>query len=89
MRKNLQLMKRGHARLARPFRGERTELVVAHGNLIRLFVCLSLDLKPTTWLKMRTYNGGISVLLIEGKSRKTLASFNEASHLPLAMRTLS
>ncbi|HEY0469718.1 MAG TPA: histidine phosphatase family protein [Polyangiaceae bacterium] len=48
LRSNLARMRRAHARLALPARGERTELIVAHGNLIRLFVCLALDAKPVT-----------------------------------------
>lgn len=81
-------MERAHARLARPARGERTELVVAHGNLIRVFVCLSLKVKPATWLRMRIHNGSITKLLVKDESDEVLASFNETTHLPAALLTL-
>lgn len=85
---NLRRMQRAHARLARPARGERTELVVAHGNLIRLFVCLTLDVKPVTWLKMRIHNCSISVLLVKDDAQQVLSSFNETLHLPKALCTV-
>lgn len=88
LRQNLLRMHRAHARLARPARGERTELIVAHGNLIRLFVCLTLDVKPVTWLKMRIHNCSISVLVVRDDAEQVLSSFNETLHLPEALRTV-
>lgn len=82
VRESLNTMKRAFSRLARPARGERSELVVAHGNLIRLFVCLSLELEPATWLKMRIHNASITRLLVKDASGEVLASFNETTHLP-------
>jgi serine/threonine-protein phosphatase PGAM5 len=88
LRKNLATMQRAYARLARPARGERTELVVAHGNLIRLFVCLALRIKPTLWLKMHIHNGSITVLMIKDKAKGDhLLSFNETGHLAPKLRT--
>jgi serine/threonine-protein phosphatase PGAM5 len=89
LRKNLLRMQRIHTRLARPARGVRTELVVAHGNLIRMFVCLALKLKPTTWLKMSIHHCSVSVLVIKDDAKEILGSFNETGHLPLALRTFS
>jgi len=87
LRDNLLRMRRAHARLARPARGERTELIVAHGNLIRLFVCLALDVEPVTWLKMRIDNASISVLIVGDDAREVLCSFNQTQHLPRALRS--
>ena len=89
LRQNLLRMQRAHARLAQPFRGERRELVVAHGNLIRLFVCLALEVEPVAWLKMRIHNCGISVLVVKSRDEEILASYNETQHLPQALRTLT
>ncbi len=89
LKKNLLRMQRVHARLARPARGERTELVIAHGNLIRMFVCLALKLKPTTWLKMSITHCSISVLTVKAPYGEILVSFNEAGHLPRKMRTVT
>lgn len=88
IRQSLQTMRRAFERLARPTRGERTELVVAHGNLIRFFVCLSLDLTPTTWIKMRIHNASITRLLVKDDSGEVLGSFNETAHLRSGMLTL-
>jgi serine/threonine-protein phosphatase PGAM5 len=87
LRKNLVRMQRAHARLARPARGERTELVVAHGNLIRLFVCLALGLKPVTWLKMNIHNCSVTILFVKDDTTMILGSFNETGHLPRKLRT--
>jgi broad specificity phosphatase PhoE len=89
LRQNLLRIQRAHARLARPARGERSELVVAHGNLIRSLVCLALDVKPVTWLKMRIHNCSISVLLVKNDGEEILSSFNETLHLPKALRTVA
>lgn len=88
IRKSLADLGRAFRRLCRPARGSRTELVVAHGNLIRLFVCLALDMKPATWLKMRIHNASITTLLVGDESGEVLGSFNEVSHLPPTLRTL-
>ncbi len=88
LRANLATMQRAYARLARPARGERTELIVAHGNLIRLFVCLALGIRPTLWLRMHLYNCGVTILIIKDKRKpENLVSFNETGHLPLKLRT--
>ena len=89
LKKNLLRMQRMHARLTRPARAERTELVIAHGNLIRVFVCLSLKLKPTTWLKMSINNCGVTVLAVKDSKVHYLGSFNELGHVPLKMRTVT
>jgi len=87
LRDNLSRMRRAHARLARPARGERTELIVAHGNLIRLFVCLALDVKVVAWLKMRIDNASISSLIVGDDAQEVLSSFNQTQHLPKELRT--
>lgn len=89
LRNNFSRMQRAHARLARPFRGERCELVVAHGNLIRLFVCFTLEVAPVAWLKMRIHNCGISILVVKSRDEQILASYNETQHLRKALRTLT
>lgn len=88
LREDLRRMQRAHARFSRPARGERCELIVAHGNLIRTIVCLALDIKPITWLKMRIHNCGITVLVIKNDGEQILSSFNETQHLPGTMRTV-
>jgi broad specificity phosphatase PhoE len=87
LRKNLVRMQRAHARLARPARGERTELVVAHGNLIRMIVCLALQVKPVTWLKMNIHNSSVTILFVKDNGHEILGSFNDTGHLPRKMRT--
>ncbi|HET7545729.1 MAG TPA: histidine phosphatase family protein [Polyangiaceae bacterium] len=89
LRQNLLRMQRAHARLARPARKDRCELIVAHGNLIRSFVCLALEVKPVTWLKMRIHHCSISILIVKNDAEEILSSFNEVLHLPKALRTLA
>jgi serine/threonine-protein phosphatase PGAM5 len=89
LRKNLLRMQRAHARFARPARGQRTELIVAHGNLIRLFVCLALGVKPVTWLKMQIANCSVSVVVVRDDADEILSSFNETLHLPKSLRTIA
>lgn len=88
LRRNLARMQQAHARLARPTRRDRCELIVAHGNLIRSFVCLALGVKPVTWLKMRIHHCSISVLIVKNDAEEILSSYNEILHLPKALRTL-
>jgi serine/threonine-protein phosphatase PGAM5 len=86
---NFKRMCRAFEKLMRPARSERIELVVAHGNLIRLFVCLALRSKPATWLKMGTHNCGATTLVVTADKGARLVSYNEIGHLPRKLRTVT
>jgi serine/threonine-protein phosphatase PGAM5 len=42
-----------------PRRGDRRELLVCHGNLIRYFVCRVLRIPPEAWMRRRVYGPGL------------------------------
>jgi len=66
---------------------ETWEIVVCHGNVIRYFVARALQLPPQVWLRMATYNCGITHLMIRPNGRCSLVSFGDTGHLPLDKTT--
>jgi broad specificity phosphatase PhoE len=67
----------------------RTELVVAHGNLIRYLVRVALGDRPIGWLQLGTHNCGITILSIGATpERSYLMGHNDLGHLPLGMQTM-
>lgn len=77
------------ARLFRPVRRSRSDVVVAHGNIIRWFVCRALGVPPVTWVKLGSIHCGITEIVVEPGGRMRLRSFNDARHLPRSLRTAS
>ena len=61
--------------------GDKTEIIVSHGNLIRYLAARVLG-SPDTWLRMRTFNCGITEIAIESDGRLWLVSYNDVGHLP-------
>jgi len=79
--------KNAFMRYFKPARGgERHEIVVCHGNLIRYFVCCVLQASPDAWANMDIYNCGISEVKIE-PNKMMLVCHNDAGHLPDALKT--
>ncbi|MDA3838305.1 MAG: histidine phosphatase family protein [Candidatus Delongbacteria bacterium] len=59
------------------------EILVCHGNIIRYFISLILDIKkPDDWLGMWIDNCGISMLRISQRGYIRLLSLNDTGHLP-------
>jgi broad specificity phosphatase PhoE len=72
----------------RPRSGERHELLVAHGNLIRYFVRRALGDPIAKWLRMNITQCGLTVIVVgPRRGRVVLMSFNDVGHLPPKMRT--
>lgn len=70
-------------------RRTRTDLIVAHGNLIRYLIRLALGEPLHRWGYFATHNAGISILVIRQKpSPNYLVSYNDIGHLPRAMQTM-
>jgi probable phosphoglycerate mutase len=67
--------------------GERHEVLVTHGNLIRYLCCRVLGVLPEAWTEMGTFNCGISRVVIQDGPRRLLVSYNDFGHLPLQLRT--
>ena len=72
----------------RPSNNEADALVlVCHGNLIRYFVCLVLDINPDKWCDMYINHCSLTSILVESDGNMVLASYNETGHLPKHMKT--
>lgn len=68
--------------------GERHELLVAHGNIIRYLVRRAMCDPVEKWSEMNITQCGLTVLAMGPKSsRAMLMSFNDVGHLPPNMRT--
>lgn len=71
----------------RPTRGRQTEVIVAHGNVIRHWVCKALGLPEEKWLTMDVRHASLTTIRISKKGNITLLGFSDVGHLPLNMRT--
>eukprot|EP01012_Entosiphon_sulcatum_P030016 TRINITY_DN36805_c0_g1_i1.p1 TRINITY_DN36805_c0_g1~~TRINITY_DN36805_c0_g1_i1.p1 ORF type:complete len:270 (-),score=32.87 TRINITY_DN36805_c0_g1_i1:19-804(-) len=58
------------------------ELIVGHGNVIRYFVCRSLQLKPQSWLRMNLANCSITKIDIRSDGRVFVSAIGENGFLP-------
>lgn len=70
-----------------PETGITHEVIVSHGNLIGSLLCRVLHLPIERWLSLDMYNCAISEVRIDADGTIRLLSFNDAGHLPYAMRT--
>jgi serine/threonine-protein phosphatase PGAM5 len=70
-----------------PQRGQTTELVVAHGNVIRHWVCKALNIPPEHWTKMDVSHTSLTTIRISKSGNITLLGFADIGHLPLKLRT--
>jgi len=66
--------------------GNRTDLLITHGNLIRAFACRVLGLTPESWLLFWTSHCGITDLRITAKGAR-IVTYNDVAHLPAELRT--
>jgi serine/threonine-protein phosphatase PGAM5 len=78
---------KAYARYFKSARGvDKHEVLVCHGNLIRYFVTRVLDVESDAWVRLGTFNCGITEVRVNG-SWQTLVSHNDCGHLPVGMRT--
>lgn len=77
-----QKLKEIQALYLQPAERTRHEVIVAHGNLIRLLFCFFLQSHPDAWLQMRIYHAGITRFLVLSDGAVRLAGFNEIGYLP-------
>lgn len=79
------------ARYFQPLDGDgaedRLELLVCHGNLIRYFVCRTLQVSLDAWVSMDTHNCGVSTIQIHPNGDYKLIAFNDTGHLPAHLLT--
>ncbi len=68
---------------------DRHEVIVCHGNLIRYFVCRTLQVTLDAWVNMDTHNCGMSTIQIQPDGECLLLSFNDVGHLPAHLLTFN
>lgn len=62
---------------------DKHEIIVAHGNLIRYFICRVLDVPPAPLvLNMELCNGSVSEVLIKPDGRMMLIAYNDVGFMP-------
>jgi serine/threonine-protein phosphatase PGAM5 len=66
--------------------GDTHELIVTHNFLIGWFVSHALAAPPWRWLGLNQMNGGLTVIAYQPATPPRLISFNDATHLPPALR---
>jgi len=64
---------------------DKCDLIVAHGNLIRFFVCRVLDVDVKSWGYMDIDHCSISVVRINHNGWTQLVRLNDTAHLPDAL----
>jgi predicted AlkP superfamily pyrophosphatase or phosphodiesterase len=67
--------------------GDRHELVVAHGNVIRWLVTRALAVDSEAWLGMSIGHASITVLSIDGKGIVRVLAVGDVGHLSPGMQT--
>lgn len=70
-----------------PKRGQYSEVVVAHGNVIRYWVCKALDISEDKWLNMEVSHCSITTIRISNSGNIVLLGFSDVGHLPLKSRS--
>lgn len=70
-----------------PKRGQATEVVVAHGNVIRHWVCKALQISEEKWLSMDVSHTSITTIRVTKSGNFMLLGFSDNGHLPHKMRT--
>ncbi len=63
------------------------DLVVCHGNVIRYSMCRALQLPPNYWLRLATYNCGLTHFQIRATGSVSLFGFGDIGHLDLDQTT--
>lgn len=71
----------------KPRTGQHTEVIVAHGNVIRHWVCKAMDIAEEKWLTMDVRHASLTTIRISKKGHITLLGFSDTGHLPVTMRT--
>ena len=67
--------------------GERHDVVVAHGNVIRYLVTRVLGVDPRSWLVMSVGNASITTVVVRADGTMKLLGVGDVGHLPPNMQT--
>lgn len=58
------------------------EIYVCHANVIRYFVCRTMQVAPEAWLRMSLHHGSITLISIYPNGYVNVKSIGEAGHIP-------
>jgi serine/threonine-protein phosphatase PGAM5 len=67
--------------------GDRHELIVAHGNVIRYLVTRALGVDPEAWLEMSVHNASLTEIRVEPDGRFKVIAVGDSGHLPPSLVT--
>jgi serine/threonine-protein phosphatase PGAM5 len=70
-----------------PDAGDRNDIVVCHGNVIRYFVTKVLRVDTMSWLQMSISNCSVTIIRIRADGTMRLDAFGDYGHIPENMRT--
>jgi serine/threonine-protein phosphatase PGAM5 len=70
-----------------PKTGQTCEIVVAHGNVIRHWVCKALKIDQAKWLSMDVSHTSLTTIRVDKNGKFVLLGFSDNGHLPHKMRT--
>ena len=62
--------------------GDRHEILICHGNVIRWLWCRALGVDPTAWLRMTIANCSLTVIQVRPDGTCKLFLFGDIGHLP-------
>jgi len=68
--------------------GDKHEVFVCHGNIIRFFLCKALDVTIEAWTKFEIFECSVSAIKIKPDGRTLVQSFAETGHIPLEKRSI-
>ncbi len=80
---------RAFTKLFRAAQGERTEIVVCHGNLIRYLVCRALGIEPKLWMRLDSTHCGLTEFRVLPRGVVRVVRYNDVGHIPPSMRTVA
>ena len=63
------------------------QLIVAHGNVIRFWVCRALGISEESWLRFSVYNCSLTWLEVYHDGTTTLRMLGDVGHMPPEMTT--
>ncbi len=68
-------------------RGDKHDIIVCHGNIIRYFLTVILRSEPGSWVRMDMCNCGVTQVLVQPEGDMAILCHNDWSHLPKELRT--
>jgi serine/threonine-protein phosphatase PGAM5 len=70
-----------------PALGDRNDIIVCHGNIIRYFVTKLLKADPMSWLQMSIGNCSLTIIRVLPDGSMKLAAYGDMGHIPPNMQT--